>query len=341
VDLQAFFDCLHHDVARAAVRRLSEKVVADGGIVDARATQILEGYFAYTFPLVARPMAKAWFEEHDAGAALAWPEDSLRAFWPDPSHEPIGVPQGGSLSQVIANIVLDAADRAVMDRRLRDPLLYLRYLDDIVIVHPSRATVAAAFQRYAQSARALKLPVHTSGPSRRYGQKHWSQKTKAPYRWCRSKRSGSAPWVGFLGYEIRYDGAMRIRKSSVEREKTKLSRICRRALRVCRSQGGLRVPVGTMIRRVASRLVAASVGRVRMDGTGGGQRCWSRGFQLLKGERGNFRQLADLDRHRERELQRLQRLATGPLPHKKVNPRRRRRFHKFLGAPYSYWRAFR
>jgi hypothetical protein len=52
-------------------------------------------------------------------------------------------------------------------------------------------------------------------------------------------------------------------------------------------------------------------------------------------------QLAALDRHRERELHRLRRIAVGPAVQRRSKTLSRRRFHKFFGAPYSYRHAFR
>ncbi|MBK8362805.1 MAG: hypothetical protein IPL24_03750 [Bacteroidetes bacterium] len=49
----------------------------------------------------------------------------------------MGIPQGGALSGLIANLVLDFADRKMQS--LNDSkLLYVRFCDDMIIIHPSK-----------------------------------------------------------------------------------------------------------------------------------------------------------------------------------------------------------
>jgi len=50
----------------------------------------------------------------------------------------------------------------------------------------------------------------------------WSDKIKSkhPYKWSLNY-ADSFPWFGFVGYEIHYAGNLRVRKSSLAKEKTK------------------------------------------------------------------------------------------------------------------------
>ena len=335
VDLCAFFDCLGHDVARAAVERMTAKLRAKGSDVDPRALAILDRYLAgYTFQSVAVPLAQAWFAAKDPNGKLAWPHEQLAALWPELATERIGVPQGGSLSLLLANAVLDGADRAVQDTCLEEPLLYGRVLDDVIIIHTSEHVVRGAFERYLGAIAALKLPHHQPGPQRRYDHRFWGSKTKAPYCWIDSKTSGSSPWVGFVGYQFRFDGLMKIRPSSVEREKAKVASLCRLVLQAA-ARGGTHLSRNETLSRVTGRLVAGAVGRSGGGRVPQGAFCWTAGFRQMQGSAHSTSQLADLDRHRERELGRLRKRLPNIVVVGRTGPRRRRR-PRYWGHPFSY-----
>ena len=69
----------------------------------------------------------------------------------------VGVPQGGAISMLIANWVLDIADRRV-ERWGDESLFYARFCDDIVIAHPDRRKCRAARDRYLRALERLLLP---------------------------------------------------------------------------------------------------------------------------------------------------------------------------------------
>jgi hypothetical protein len=339
VDIQAFYDSLHHDVARAAIAELVARAASEGRTVDPRALRVLEAYIAgYAFRAVALPLAQEWFLARDPQGVMAWPVAELAKYWGNPEREPIGIPQGGSLSQLLANAVLDRADRAVVDTLPRQHLLYARYLDDVIIAHPSAAVVGDAFDRYLAALTDLKLPFHPPMAQRRYDAHHWDAKTRAPYSWTGSRRSGCAPWVGFVGYQIRFDGVVRVRPSSVAKEMRKVAGICRRVGASSRVSG-LRVSVQDAVRRVRGRLVASSVGRQITRGHVP-RFCWAFGFRLLRGRSLVSDQLSALDRHREHQLRVLARRLVPPQVWKRRRPKGRLRLPRFWGYAYSYRRAF-
>jgi hypothetical protein len=59
-----------------------------------------------------------------------------------------------------------------------------------------------------------KLPYHKPKAVWFYDKNFWGRKSKAPYRWTGKKWFGCVPWVQFVGYQVRYDGLVRIKKDS-------------------------------------------------------------------------------------------------------------------------------
>ncbi|WP_269058229.1 reverse transcriptase domain-containing protein, partial [Streptococcus pneumoniae] len=55
---------------------------------------------------------------------------TLSSHYSDISNERIGVPQGGALSGLIANIYLNKADLSIIGKKV----LYQRFCDDMIIV---------------------------------------------------------------------------------------------------------------------------------------------------------------------------------------------------------------
>jgi len=236
-DIKGFFDCVHHDEARKALERARQRVESKGRLVDLRAIEIFESYLqSYSFTQVAISQADEYFKNKDPKGHLKKIESDLSEFWSDPTHEPIGIPQGGALSCLIANLMLDEADRQVLEDS--SDLFYARYCDDMILVHPDHKQCENAFERYVQALKSLKLPRHPPQEVIKYGRdEYWNckerkYKSKSPYQWAPKDENASVPWVGFVGYQVRYDGLIRIRPSSIEKELKKQVREAGKVLRV-------------------------------------------------------------------------------------------------------------
>ena len=63
----------------------------------------------------------------------------------------------------------------------------------------------------------LKLPFHEPLKKIEYNKEFWDKKSKYPYCWG-PKYKGIVPWIGFLGYQIRYDNIIRVRRLSINKE---------------------------------------------------------------------------------------------------------------------------
>ncbi|MGO9829730.1 MAG: reverse transcriptase domain-containing protein [Myxococcaceae bacterium] len=249
-----------------------------------------------------------------AGGSVVAVDTDIRRIWTGHKLPSVGLAQGGALSGVLANLVLDSVDRAVLQPDGGDApdLFYGRYVDDLIIVHRSRRECEAAFARCLAACERLHLPVHPPLKVRRYhpkprrnrGMLFWEAKSRAPYRWEeKGTRRASVPWVGLLGYQIRFDGLLRIRPSSLANH--------------LRSQ---RVEANNVIGAVLRRTVTAmefpalafwsyvrrmqALSRPRLV-RGELQRGWSAGFRLLRGNRHLESQLRTLDRGLGRQVARL------------------------------------
>jgi hypothetical protein len=147
------------------------------------------------------------------------------------------LPQGGSFSTVLANLVLAEADRAVLD--VDDGrLFYARYCDDVVFVHPDTAMCRRAMDAYAAALAKLDLPMHevrpfVYKPADGSPTEYYSIKSKGPFQWCEAEKGQAdcATWVSFLGSQVRYDGETRIRKESIEKHIRSLGRETAKAVR--------------------------------------------------------------------------------------------------------------
>jgi hypothetical protein len=316
-DLLGFFDCVSHDVAR---QKLQQAVHASGerGVkIDSRALALVDAYLnSYSFSTVAVPAAKKWLAAHDKAGRLVNHAKQLDKLWGGAPPSGIGLPQGGALSGLLANLVLDAADRAVLqsDGEPDPGLFYARYVDDMVIAHPDRGHCDAAFKRYLATVEQLKLPVHAPAQIRDYDSRfkstgktrYWALKSRAPYSWeKKGTTKASVPWVGFLGYQIRFDGLMRIRPSSVAKQLLKQVAEVDAILRVIRPRG-----TGPNRDVLAERTLQSFVFRLNAVAVGRGKgnhdlRGWSTGFGLLKGRSHVTTQLRSLDRGRGKQQQRL------------------------------------
>lgn len=350
-DIRKFFDAVSHDEVRKALRDFVRRAEARGLRIDGRAVAVamacLDSYA--TFRSFAAASRAGAVEAKGAEAALPAPSD-LSPFYGDlaPEELPIGIPQGGALSPLIANLVLDLADRRVL-AGADGELLYIRFCDDMVVAHPSREKCQAALDRYLEALRELRLPVHPVEKAPVYGRAFFEGKSKGPFAWERAAVGavGASPWVSFLGCQIRFDGDVRIRRETIARHLGKLEKengAFARLLQKALGKGGRiafrkRSTVRSLLRacgRHVWRLVAKGVGCVgaerlpRDEGapeaSGRGTLCWTAAFPLAAGRSGALRQMRWIDAVRARLLNPFTVFLRG----------RGSRRH-FLGRPFSYF----
>jgi hypothetical protein len=231
-DIQGFYDTIDHEIILscydAAVLELKEKQGID---IDDRAKQAIIAYLeSYTYNNYGRPEALFILKKNSALTKVKDRDETLDDFlYPGIKY---GVPQGGALSVFFANLILHKADLAVMEilEAQGSDAVYVRYCDDMVIATLDEGITDRAFEAYIDEIDKLKLKHHYPEPIVAYSgtkkRDFWNTKTKKTYLWGNKANVPSAmPWLGFVGYHLRYDGMVRIRPSSIQKELEKQRKI--------------------------------------------------------------------------------------------------------------------
>lgn len=126
----------------------------------------------------------------------------------------------------------------------------------------------------------------------------WGVKSKDAYLW-EIGRKDAAEWIGFVGYEMRRDGMLRIRKKSFRKELDKQTSVVFEKT-LDRIQNETRVSNDSLLRSLESKLISMSVGKIAVWNASfiESEMCWSAGFKELEMNSVLAKQLRELDRHR-------------------------------------------
>jgi hypothetical protein len=346
-DLRTFFDCVPHEEVRLALRYATRQAKIRGEAVDPRVLQITEQYLqSYSFHGTALPAAeKILADQRMEGRIDQLSDTELRDLGHSPGDEMhLGIPQGGALSPLLANLVLSQVDRAVLKAPYKQPLFYARFCDDILIAHPSRECCQQALDTCVKVMAGMKIPPHKPINIPRYDRAYYAMKSKSPYRWSMpdgDKRT--VPWVAFVGYQVRYDGQIRIRNPSIKNELHKQTATVGDVMQLLTSEATLFHLTGEeILRRTRARMTTRAIGRKDLRGAEFvAQPCWGDAFVLLEENDYTRSQLRGLDRNMERQLRRLKRrlLQLGMLETPAIAEKTRgTKFYH--GAPYSYYGYF-
>jgi hypothetical protein len=359
-DIKGFFDCVEHEVAWQSLEQLiaDAKGLTPGLQIDARALRIFRAYLeCYAFNRDVLGEAEKHLRDRlgNRRAHYRWPRADLQSFHGLLEGKRIGVPQGGALSCIIANSVLHSADKSLraLERQGPGHFTYLRYCDDMVILSPVKSSCERAFGEYHKCLERLKLPVHPPtevapyrGPAKR---QFWQGKSNKPYHWGQDTAGGDLPWIQFVGYQIRYDGLLRIRRKSLKRHLRKLTSAADdllRQLTPSKPRPGERPVFSTRLRksprqilhRFRQKLLSMSVGRrtLRDKMESPLPMTWVAGYRGLHGRKFVSGMLALLDRHRERQIRRVQRRLTHMPEANGATQTLKLKLPRFFGHPFSY-----
>jgi len=237
----------------------------------------------------------------------------------------IGVPQGGALSGLIANIVLDNADKKL---KQIDNLFYVRYCDDMILMHTDFDESIKAIRIYENSIKDLQLFNHEfsaklfepikSKSKRNFTIKNgkilyhsfdysiqpfWNSKSKGPYRWGKIDiQNNTFPWIAFVGYEINHEGKTRIRKKSLKKELAKQKKIVTSIIKRIKKKKNARNR--KIYKSATEKLNGMSVGRIKLYNykISKNEFCWADGFQCLNLNSHSSKQLKSLDRNKYKFL---------------------------------------
>lgn len=220
-DIQKFYDTLQHDMVRMCVNEMISQrndLSKEGqkqimGVIDA----YLNSYNFYEHALTPSKVPGFWlpfYKRHQRKEG-----DECRFEWIDSEDRSIGVPQGGALSLNIANIVLNHIDQKAGLTEMDSQKLFLRFCDDMILLHTDMSECERLMQNYCQALTEHQLHYHPMQDIRQTKKNDktksdfWHQKSHCPFLWADGEGNCNR-YIGFLGYEMRRDGQVRLRKSN-------------------------------------------------------------------------------------------------------------------------------
>jgi len=257
------------------------------------------------------------------------------------SRNRIGVPQGGALSGLIANIYLNEADVKLKEL----DVFYLRFCDDMIIIAKDFKTCDKAKNIYERELKKLKLFPHKFKNSDELKKvengktslkEFWNGKSKGPYKWGKFE-DNAFPWIGFVGYEMDYLGNIRVRKKSLAKELAKQKTIIREIKNAVKT--GMRKPKGTATESAINRLIGMSVGRIGLDNFDevSTDMCWKNGFRELTVNPYSIRQIKQLDRNRSKQYYKLLNEIEAPELETEEDVKTEKRNYVKYDKPFSYF----
>jgi len=353
-DIKGFFDCVHHGQAKKSLKRSIEilKIRVPNIKIDSRSIKIFESYLsAYSFSRSVKTQERKLRDTTGNPRAIyKWPLQSddrgpfsLEHFHRYPKKMKLGIPQGGAHSCLIANLILDLADKETNLSLcgLDGESTYLRYCDDIILICDNKKTCERGFATYLKALEFLELPYHQPEQITLHGKDFFNKsKTKSPYCWVGGKSRGHFPWIQFLGYQIRYDALLRVRPSSINKHKLKIKTLREKITSEINAKEP-KVSARRCLHRYNSKVIAFSSGRVNLHDLQIGPlpMCWCSGFSQLHGESFVKSQIKSLDKeahkHRKHLENRLKKLKFGAKS-KKTDPN----IIDYFGKPFSHMAQF-
>jgi hypothetical protein len=235
-DIKKFYDIIDHQVVRDCFDRIlcQSHISSDG---QSQVKRVLEAYLdSYNFydntlavsQKDPKVFSKIWRKmkdhDHKNKYIIDWVDElnkKLNSKTLSASDLQLlrqrGVPQGGALSLLIANIVLNDVDQAIL--QTADPnRLMIRYCDDMVLLHTDYDQCTRLMNEYTDSLTKHKLYYHEFEPYHDR-KSFWKVKSHRPYLWGDGDIGNSNRYIGFLGYELSRDGRLRLRKSNMQKMK--------------------------------------------------------------------------------------------------------------------------
>lgn len=360
-DMQKFYDTVDHEIVRCEFGRLLGLARESNPEVSFDAiTRIFHSYLdCYTFTdNVWRKNKDSKFWAHYniqyGKGTFGWVKDyQKKADSPRARMPRVGVPQGGALSGLIANIVINRVDEKMVKKLEPGNDLYIRYCDDMLLLSTNRKRCGQLFRLYSREIKHAKLVPHAPVNVEFGTPKYWDTKTKSVYQWVNDDLSAGSKWIGFVGYEISRNGDVRIRKSSIKKEKRKQRRVVNDIFKLTYRKH--RVSDDSLEYSYRGTLMSMAVGRASLWNykTLKNEFCWINGFRMLNDNPYVKTQVRDLDRCRNHvihkanaRLERLFSVVGGTIAKegngkKKVKPGdedvAEENRVRFYGLPFSYY----
>ncbi len=350
-DIKKFFDCVNHKTIKNIFIEYSKFLEGKGIFVDELSRNIFNKYLdSYSFNEDVDTLnGTNFFENYKINNGLfGWTkEELLNKYYPDGlDNERIGIPQGGAISCLIANMILHKVDEEVLNIPGDNTLHYFRFCDDMILLSPSKVKCEEALERYKEALKKYKLLIHEPKNIGHYDKKFWDSKLKSkkPYLWAaRKEETQNVPWLSFVGYNIRYDGCLRVRKKSINKELQKQRTETEIVLKAIKAKNNTLLNLNSrkskhqQIYALENRLISMSVGRVKIYLKSYTPNfCWLNGFKLLSPNKVVYTQLKNLDRVRNKQLYLFKKKLI-PLDRKSTDKDKFDNIQKYFGAPFSYF----
>lgn len=345
-DIKKFYDCVNHEIIIQAFENKVNECKNKGLLIDITAKDLFISYLnSYSFNFDVKTIMLGDKKE------FGWvTKKELEAVGSDPVKDKIGVPQGGALSCLIANILMDVVDKKVICENRDGNLFYARFCDDMVLIHPDKTRCGKVLKIYSDNLKEIKLLNHHFTEITEYSKGFWKSKSKAPYCWDSYtnslKSKANVPWLSFVGYQVSNDLKIRVRKNSLRKEIEKQVRETGKVITVIKNGEDFRVSEKSIKRRLRQRLMSMSVGRKNVfDIHKKGRMCWTSGFRLLKNYPNVQFQTKYLDRKRASNLARLdkhlRKMNESQRPPTTRNAIKIEKEPDYYGSPFSYHFQFK
>jgi retron-type reverse transcriptase len=366
-DINKFFDCVNHKTVKKIFYDNLNEFKKKKIYYDDKIGKIFTAYLdCYSFTNDVYPLNNnlEYFSEYKIkNGRFDYPEKKLKQEFYKRDNiikRRLGIPQGGAISCFIANLLLHEIDKKIY-RSKNDDYLYVRYCDDMVLIDINEKKCAGRLASYIKEVKRLKLLPHLPKKIPDYiksdcgynsAKLFWSTKSKEPYKWGFPQKGKSiSPWLAFVGYQIKYNGQIRVRKKSLTNEIKKQSKIKNQVLKVLNVKDSKNIHLNSkksfnqQIQSLQGRLISMSVGKFGLhnfeDLKKNKQRyCWTNGFSQLNKNGSTSTQLKTLDRNRNRQFSILKKklfslkgVASTKPPAKRV---KKNKPPKHYGKPFSY-----
>lgn len=318
-DMEKFYDTVNHKIAKVLYDELIQKYKGKYPSVDfSKPTHIFNQFlkcYSFNKNVPLHEHIDYWNSYDISNGYFKWVEEEVKelGYYDNIENERIGIPQGGALSGLIANIMLNVADKVV----LQSGAFYMRFCDDMILMHSDKTTSEVAKELYVNALKGLKLVPHKfkddavlievrknkSKERKKIGEysyeQFWKGKSKGPYKWD-SINEGGFPWIGFVGYEMHHEGHVRVRKKSFLKEINKQKEVVEEVRNAVKYK--MRKSKGSVTESAIHRLVGMSVGRVSLRNyeNVSNDLCWKNGFKELSPNKYSIQQIKQLDRNRNK-----------------------------------------
>lgn len=321
-DMQKFYDTIDHDIIKRRLAILLHYAVRDGrmSLEDSKlARKWMWAYidcFDFRHHVLVHNKKKA---DHPFWNGIERKDGySIKIEWIDKENylgKPcLGVPQGGPLSGLIANVVMHFVDNDVITAMDDSDMIYLRFCDDMILVGADELNTKRVLEIYAASIGKSLLFAHPNkGENYSRMSEFWNGKTRGPYIWG-EKGKTVFPWVTFVGFDMNWEGCLRIRKGSFKKQMDKQNKIVNDVLREYSQKAkSPRYCKQSIMLSLKSRLMCMSVGRVTIWNyrAHNNKHSWMQAFSILDENPWSSAQMSLLDRHRQVVLSRASKYLNG------------------------------